>query len=206
MIQYLRYKTPVALLLGFFLWSCGDSENKTSGKIPAYEVHSGSPQAESNKSLTGTYSLAFTEPLAPSTTSKSKVFLQFQLQEGGTLIAHTFATNKTERGEKKLRMGIHLSFTRKGDSLRGAFVTCCGAKVTDLPPLPEFDARSPISMYLVIDNEKPQIRIYKDNLTSAPLLDTESPEAYLAASIYPGTGTYWGVSVTQGTLHEARTE
>ena len=128
------------------------------------------------------------------------------MEEGGTLVAHTFATNKTERGEKKLRMGIHLSFTRHGNSLRGAFVTCCGAKVADLPPLPEFDARGPISMYLIIDNEKPQVRIYKDKLASTPVFDNESPDVSLAADIYPGTGTYWGISMTQGTLHEARME
>jgi hypothetical protein len=197
---YLRYMSS-PLLLALFVWGCGDSNmpSKTD-RTATDEVHGSGPSS--------TYSLAFTftEPLASSPASQRKLFLQFQLEEGGIFVVHTFATNKVEKGVKKLRDGLNLSFNRKGNTLRGSFVSCSGEKFADMPPLPDFDARNPVSMYVVIDNEKPQVEIYKEKPFSTPVLDTEAPSVSLNGELSPGMGTYWGVFLTQGKLFEARIE
>lgn len=194
-----------SLALGLLLWGCGENTAKKNTSIPPYEVHMGELK-EDNQTLTGTYRLGFTDPIASAPTTKREFFLQFELMgEGSTTTVSTFGTPKVVKGEKKLRGGLNLLFTRQGNTVRGQFVTCCGDKLADMPPLVDFDARKPISMFLVVDNEIPRVQIFKGTTGSGtPVLDTEDPHVALTGELYKGEGTYWGVSILHGTLYEAR--
>ena len=199
--RYCRPTTPLTLLLALFIWGCGNDTAKKGSRIPAYDVHSGTPKPQ-DEALTGSYSLAFKDPLAQTSLALQ---LQFQLEDGGTLVVNTFAKNEAKKGsEQKLRGGLNLSFTRRGKTLRGKFVSCCGDEMADMPPLPDFDNQDPVSMYILIENGKPQVQIYKSKGDEQPVFDTESPDVVLNGDLYPGQGTYWGVSVTRGALYEAQ--
>ena len=203
MATYKRIQTTLALLLGFCIGGgCGDANTpQHASQLPTYEVHTGAPNAAKG-GLEGTYSLAFTEPLALTPATQRSLALRFQLKEGGTMMVSTFAKNRVVKGEKKLREGLNIAFTRNGNALLGAFVTCCGRKIADLPPLVGFNAQEPILMHLFIDNEKPQVLIYKDKTASTPILDTEAPNTGIE-EIHKGEGIHWGVSLTQGILYDA---
>lgn len=192
-------RSVTALSLGFLLWSCGESTPKKNTPLPARETHMG-------ESTTDAYSLIFSDPVAPVPATKREFFLQFELmKEESTALVSTFGTPKMVNGEKKLRGGLNLLFTRQGNSIRGQFVTCCGKKLADMPPLADFDARKPISMYLVIDNEIPRVQIFNGTSASGtPVLDTEDPHVALTGELYKGGGIYWGVSFLNGILHKSR--
>ncbi len=193
----------VALLVG-----CGDDDSSSSsddlkfGELPfAVKGESSALETKSDE-IKGSGKVAFKDPIATSVDAEKHVELQFSLEDGGSLKLLAFAN-------KDLEEGIDLLFTRSGQSLEGKILVA--DKETDITGqqgMADFDASQAINLKIDIHNSEdpahvimwqaePSVEVSEE---TEKLNSADSEEGDVAAQ-GRGSGTFWGVELTNATVN-----
>jgi hypothetical protein len=187
-----RY-SGLGLFMAIFVAACG-TEGFQAGKESGAAA-GGFPAFSGD----GKGQFAFVAPLAEASNAEKTVALRFELEDGGSMVVKTFAS------EKALMGGLNISFVREGNELTTSFVYCCGGEISKLPTPQVFDASKQVSMYMSFDNETARVQIWKVEGDAKRLaLDSQGPEVKLDDKPDVGKGRHWGVRLERGTLYEAR--
>lgn len=206
----MRYFLYLYMLLTVI--SCSSDDNSSNAALPEfkglkYVAKNASNLTATENSLAGSGTIGLEEPLGSSIDSNKKVFVSFNLEDGGSLTLHTYADSDLENG-------VNIVFTRNGDELETKFVVDGEEKMILVPhageeQLGNIDVNASETIQLKIDvhnsESPPHIIIWQAevdvNVSDENLVlnsaDTEENDNQPSGK---GAGTFLGLSLANASL------